>query len=581
MNEPHYNLAIVGLGPRGHYSLECFLHSLAVLSDRQDAKIILFEETDQTGNGPVWAVSQSASNWSNINDRILILPERPEIQLGSTTISAFPSYHDWASISQADDGKKTPDVYPQRRTVGQYLSKRFETLLQPILAAGLAELVSERVNDLSVMNDRLSVMTKTGASFSADQALLTVGHQPTRRDAQIKDWIAATEDNRALHLFPDPYPVEQIVNSVSEMTKVNMAVRGYGLATIDIARATAEAFGDFAIQDELTRAQSFKLVRDVEVNIVPFSLDGLPLGPKPLNERLDMQFKPSKEALDKLDTQLSDPKAQAAAQDETFLVDAIVPIIARIFPTLRHRRECAPADPQDLERLIADWITDQSHDHSSILSTDIAPVDLLQKLVGMSVGAAPVSLDYCIGQVWRHCHPTIYTALSHGQLSDEALAKIIFLDESMKRYSFGPPVESLQQLIALHGAGVLKLDHVNDPDIEVSDDGWTLSNGSNRTTATVMVDAVLQPPKIKDVNAPLMDRLLTDGILSAVHDDLGVDTTTDGFIVSDADDGVPVAVLGRLAKGTIIGVDAILECFGKRPQDWAAAAVKRMIARAT
>ena len=42
----------------------------------------------------------------------------------------------------------------------------------------------------------------------------------------------------------------------------------------------------------------------------------------------------------------------------------------------------------------------------------------------MAVGAAPVSLDYCIGQVWRHCHPSIYKALSHSGLKDEVLADI-------------------------------------------------------------------------------------------------------------------------------------------------------------
>ncbi|WP_262486210.1 hypothetical protein [Gillisia marina] len=37
-----------------------------------------------------------------------------------------------------------------------------------------------------------------------------------------------------------------------------------------------------------------------------------------------------------------------------------------------------------------------------------------------------------------------------------------------------------------------------------------------------------------------------------------------------------MAVLGRLSKGSVIGVDAILECFGPRVTDWAKAAAKRV-----
>lgn len=576
MTDLRHTLAIVGVGPRGHYALENFLRQLESSKSDQGLSVILFEESDQVGNGPVWDTSQPASNWSNINERSLALPERPEIQLGATMIGAFPSYHDWANYRPDDSDPNQPDIYPPRRTVGQYLSGRFRTLLQPLLQSGLATLIAERVDDVSVRDNGVAITTKAGATHTADQVLLTIGHQPTYRDPQVNDWIAALTSNSAARLFSDPYPIEPILEELHERDEVTLAVRGYGLATIDITRAAAEACGVFKIDDEQTRSHSFTPDPALALDIVPFSLDGLPMGPKPLNASLDMQFKPSQETLDDLSRQLSDPKAQKVAANETFLLNAIIPILAMTFSGLTNRRVFSSSEHENLERVILGWIDDPSYGHPSILSTENSPIDLLNELVGMATGTAPISLDYCVGQTWRHCHPTIYAALSHSALPDMALAKCIFLDEGLKRYSFGPPTESLQQLIALHDAGVLSLDYLSDPEVTISPDGWTLSNGSDQTQARVMVDAVLDSPKIKDVNSPLMQGLLKEGVLAPVHDDLGITTLKDGFIISHGDKALPIAVLGRLAKGTIIGVDAILECFGQRPRDWAAAAVARM-----
>jgi hypothetical protein len=191
----------------------------------------------------------------------------------------------------------------------------------------------------------------------------------------------------------------------------------------------------------------------------------------------------------------------------------------------------------------------------------------------MATATSDITLDYCIGQVWRHCQSTIYAALSHSKISDDTLTKMIAVDESMKRYAFGPPVESLQQLKALHTAGVLDLRFLNNPDIKCDTSGWRLSNGTDTLNFSVMIDAVLDAPKIKAVNSPLLMSLLGDGLLKSVHDDFGVATTPDAFVVNELDAEVPIAMLGRLAKGTVIGVDAILECFGKRPEAWARAAV--------
>ena len=86
----------------------------------------------------------------------------------------------------------------------------------------------------------------------------------------------------------------------------------------------------------------------------------------------------------------------------------------------------------------------------------------------------------------------------------------------------------------------------------------------------------LDSPRVEKVNSPIIQHLLKDDLVQVVHDDLGIDTTVQGYVRSALEHkDVPVAILGRLVKGTIIGVDAILECFGQRPDSWASTAAER------
>ncbi|WP_282063855.1 FAD/NAD(P)-binding protein [Roseobacter litoralis] len=577
MTKLKFDLAIVGLGPRGHYALERFVQELSRADTVKAARILLFEETEQMGNGPVWDLSQPDSNWSNVNDRILELPERSEINFGTALIEGFPSYHDWAANNPTARSVDNSDHYPPRNVVGAYLHKRFDTLLGPLVEHGIAKLIHGSANAVALTETGACVTTHSGAQYLADQVLLTVGHQPTHLDPQIEAWQAAIGKRDALCLFDEPYPVRPIVNAAKTDTDNSIAIRGYGLATIDVVRAIALAHGSFTLRDEQLCELTFTPTETSVPTIIPFSLDGLPMGPKPVTEQLDRQFAPSEKVLEALGRELSDPKLQTRATGKAFLLDAITSVIVKVFLGLANKRDDAPLDGDTLHDLIQAWIEDQARGHKYFLDTDQPPIEFLKNLVQMANGNAAVSLDYCIGQVWRHCHPTIYRSLSHGALNEDVLAEIILTDESMKRYAFGPPMESLQQLIALYEAGMLELDYLADPDITVTDQGWVLTSGDNRTVAQIMVNAVLDAPKITDVRSPLIEGLLQDGLVAPVHDELGVATTADGYVISQNENVLPIAVLGRLAKGTIIGVDAILECFGERPRIWASSAAKRAV----
>lgn len=92
-----------------------------------------------------------------------------------------------------------------------------------------------------------------------------------------------------------------------------------------------------------------------------------------------------------------------------------------------------------------------------------------------------------------------------------------------------------------------------------------------------MINSILDEPKLLDIKSPLVESLLQNNDIKPIHLELGIETSEDGYVVTPKNQpDVPIAVLGRLAKGSVIGVDAILECFGPRIKDWAEAYVAKL-----
>jgi len=575
-NAVPYKFAIVGLGPRGHYALECLLSSLCKANVESGFEILGFEKSEALGHGPVYAVEQADSNWININERLLDLPSRAAISFGGLEVPAFVGYHEWAQLNFDCLPSDRIDSYPPRAKIGRYLEERFQSMAAPLIEAGILEILSHTADEISNIAGRWQITSEADTAHQVDDILLTVGHQPTMHDDQIRAWKNYSQASSDLALFENPYPVEQIIKLTRSKKSVRMAIRGYGLATIDVVRAVALEFGRFESTDPIAGTLRYIADEDADVIVTPFSLDGLPMGPKPISPAVDAQFAPSRDVLKSLSDRLNDRVAQKEARDASFLTSVMCQISASIYLDLGNRYVGEGADQTELEIIAQKWIEDQSYKHPILLDPCIAPQAALGRLITMATGEGAISFDYCIGQVWRHCQPIIYSALSHSALSDDLIAQIIFTDEGLKRYSYGPPVASLQQLVALSEAGVLNLEILSDPAICTNHGAWILTKDDTCFEADIMVDGVLDSPKIKSVTSNLLKTLLKNGLIDPVHDDLGIFTSEDAYIQTRSGrNDLPIALLGRLAKGTVIGVDAILECFGQRVKVWSDAAVCR------
>lgn len=572
-------LALVGAGPRGGYALERIIIELSKANQLTKIHFLLFEQSGNFGNGQIYNTSQNKSNWINISDRILLLESRHHIKSKHIEIPSFPSYHEWADLNFKDIPKSKPDVYPPRADIGLYLKSRFDSLIKPLLAIGIVSLHEEQVlNIILEEENNLTLTTDKTIYKHINEILLTIGHQLTTPSSQIIEWDKFAKDKPNTTLFKTPYPVETILNSNAMSPNSSIGIRGFGLAMIDVVRAIAERFGSFVTNDNNNKSCYYKVNSGINYSLIPFSLDGMPPAPKPLNAEIDDWFRPSKKQISLFEEKIANIDTQRTALSPHFLINAFAPIASEIYMALPQAISHGKINSTDLEIIIENWLQNNNYKNPLLLSLNMSGQKMMKKFVEMATGENPISLDYCIGQVWRYCQPSIYKKLSFNECSQQVFADIIALDESMKRYAYGPPVESIQQLLALIDADIMKLDMVKNPNFVLKSEGWCLKSMGNNRTVTLMINSVLDAPIIENVKSPIVRNMLANDLIMPIHDELGMITDENGYVISDrVDDSIHIAILGRLAKGTIIGVDALLECFGERPIKWASKAANKHI----
>ncbi|MCK8481400.1 FAD/NAD(P)-binding protein [Psychroserpens algicola] len=565
-------LAIIGIGPRGLHALENLLINLSRAN--KHIQILAFEPCHEPGAGQVWYTNQSDANWTNISERALKnLEGRQEIHYRDRLIEGFPSYHEWINFAQSD---KAPDTFPPRKQLGRYLHERYESLTKS-LEHDSFQLINSKVERIEFKQQQLQVLTKDN-SYICDDALITIGHQPTELSKQIKEWKAHAKAHQNINTFEDCYPLSQF-ESIKNQKHLNIGIRGFGLAMIDVMRdLTTNSFGTFRVVDPSTFKTQYISNEAQHLKLIPFSLDGLPMAPKPLNKHIDDWFKPTDEELNYFKTELEAvSRTQIKVSSLDFLTIPISKIAARVFVELKSEAMNHDLNQKQIETLVLKWLDDSETKHH-LFQDNSSTYNTIKSYIQMASGLASISLDYCIGQVWRHCQPTLYKSFSHAQLDEAIIEKVIALDEESKRFSYGPPVESMQQILALVDANILSLDYVNDPDIKLNDKGWQLENAQQQTIQIdIMINSVLDAPKLLEVTAPIITNLIHNDLIEPIHSKLGIDTKPNAYVITEENnEDIPIAVLGRLSKGSVIGVDAILECFGPRIKDWAEAYVNQL-----
>ncbi|WP_151674842.1 FAD/NAD(P)-binding protein [Patiriisocius marinus] len=567
-------IAIIGFGPRGLACLENIILEVSNQSKSNELQLYVFEPSKNLGTGKAWNIDQPKTNYINISDHALQnLKGRETIHFNDVEIPSFPSYTQWCLENnkvEKTDGNK--DFYPPRSQMGNYLNERSNSICAILIKNDILTVYREKVISIINKND-FQIINTIERAVKVQECLLTLGHTSTRDSEETKLFKEHSTNNDVQYIH-NPYETTFVQD---DMSNTVVAIKGFGLSMLDITRQlTNYKFGNFK-EKENSNYLEFCAEKGCVSKIVPYSFDGLPCVPKPYGRIVDDLFKPSIQQLNTFELFLRNALSQPEnCENLDFIITPFSEIVTELFIKISDTN----CSEDEINYVAKKWLGDMKTTHRLVLDTKLPTVDYMRKTVEMARGTIKPSLDFTIGQVWRHVQPTLYRLFAFSGIRGELMKDVVDLDQSTKRYSYGPPLESILQLIALSEASILDLNYVSDPKVTTVSNGWKIENefeNNKEVIAGMMCNSVMDSPILKEFDSPIFDSLKKQNLITSVVNDLGVATRPDATMISpqDNDEVVSISVVGRNAKGSVLGTDAILECFSPETQDWAKGIVSR------
>lgn len=538
-------VAIIGVGPRGLGAAEALIKAAGGAAIALDC----FDPHPWPGAGPNFSPEQSPHCLLNLPLRRIDIPPPPAAS------DAAPEMSQWLDGALAD-----PERYPPRAELGAYLAHRFSALVERAGPALDVRIRAERVRAIEADADGWRVIGDDGPLGAYDEALLTLGQPETAQDDQQERWTRHAQTIGAA--FLPAYPDGALLRAAEGWSGRRVGVRGLGLTTFDVVRLLTRGLGG-----RFEGSRYLPSGRE-PARILPFSLDGRAPAPKPADARIDAHFDPSAEETRAFERALERGLPEPSEQLFDRIDHALASSVRRIAAALD-----APVSDTD----ILDWLAQERSDPAA--HADTPPVTLLKQEIAMADGAAAPSIGYAVGQVWRKWQNPLRREFNGAVVDLEIAQALVGFDESLKRFSYGPPAGSARELLALIDAGLVDLRVADDPDIALIESGWRLEEGDAESEVAAMVDGVLPSPSLDSLRSPLIDQLTNAGRITPFGEGFGARTGPDGQLIGP-DGGVQrgLCLLGRLALGTVISVDSVHDCFGAAATRWARGVVDRSLA---
>lgn len=503
-------IAVIGMGPRG-------LGALEALGRRIPAPVAVdvFEPLSHPGAGPNYAPDQTPLCLLNTPLRLLDLPP--------------------AGDGAGPGPRHEREAFLPRSRIGDWLARRFDGLDRFPLRVTRRQVMAEALWRAA---DGWWIATGQARHGPYAEVLLTQGQPESAPDDQLARWRKHAATVRA-DLMP-AYPAAGLLAAAPHWTGRDVAIRGLGLATLDVLRLLTLGQGG-----RFEQGRYHPSGREPG-RILPFSLNGHAPVPKPAGATQDSRFDPREE-------ETAHFRAALSGRSED-VVEALIPPALRILGGTRDA--------------VRDWL--RAEWENPACQEDHGPVEALRRGIAMATGALPPDIGFTLGQLWRKWQ---------GDLRDgfapDRHARLVGFDEGMKRYSYGPPVQVARELLITVEHGLVDLRAADDPDIILTGEGWRLGREARSATVAVMIDAVLPDRNLTRIRDPLLAGLIDAGRIRQRNGG-GAHIRRDGQVVGRDGQVQPgLCLLGRLATGSVIAVDSLHDCFGPAADRWAEGVLRR------
>ncbi|MGW7679621.1 FAD/NAD(P)-binding protein [Kribbella sp. NPDC054772] len=524
-------IVFVGGGPRTVGLLERFAASAPELLDGREVHIHVVDPFP-AGGGRIWRREQSRLLWMNsmTSDITIFTDESVEC---AGPITPGPDLATWVAgegaviLERAGLEPPGPMDFPPRLVQAEYLAWVWERVVRDLPAT----VTTHRERAVALMPDQ-RVILASGREIAADAVVLALGYLDRLPTASEAAWAAQAAD-AGLTYVPPGYTADVDLDGLWPNAPV--IVRGFGQAFVDLMVLLTEGRGGW--YDECGGLLTYHPSGDEPILYVG-SRRGVPYhaklgytvaGTKPVPTRYL-----TKEALggglldfDRDVLPLIEKELAHAHYRQLFTAHPertrwswadFAAVLDRWEPAEWDSAvSAAVPDPDDrfvrheVDRPLAGKLFPERNQFERFL-TELIEKDLLRR-------ADPAySADLAVFNALLSIYSVLSRAITDGQLSDEDRVRRVE-SEWHGFFSFvasGPPPRRLEELLALHRAGIVRF---AGPDLEVAIDNDQFVARSpgvaGEVRARAFVEARLPRPDVLATTDPLLRGLLDSGALAA------------------------------------------------------------------
>ncbi|MCC9600457.1 FAD/NAD(P)-binding protein [Stieleria sp. JC731] len=530
---PAIRLAIIGCGPRGSYCLESLLRKLKAADKAGDFDITIFEPSDFPGAGLVYDPRQP--HYLRMNLAASLINFWTSSKQTRRSRPAHQTLLSW--LSKRYPLHARDDAYVPRAIVGEYLHECFEDTVLELSKYCHIQRVRQKVVDLRHQQGAWIAITE-GKDWSFDEVVITTGHEGLRcsnRVCQVLHSDPGQDDSRMIAALP----FDELTRcQMSDQAEVN--VTGFGLTAIDAVLTLTEGRGGEFIRDEAGDRLSYIPSGNEPALINLISRSGRPMLAKPTSkvEPIEDSFwQPYREQLQSLRSSFGEIHFQRQ----------IWPVVCEAAASLL-RRHGIESDRESVFSWMRSW-NRYSMNHSVAIRT------MIESFL-VATAQRPRDIPYALGSAWKTLYPEIVELISHGGLCDQSWAGYRRTAAEMERIAFGPPAETVEKLVSLARAGLIR--SRCDRDVEAKPN---------------QVTAVLAKPDEPEDDG-LVEKMIQQGYLQ--HDKVTGAIMVDrkGRVIAPRG-GNNLAIFGRCTEGVVIGNDTLSRTLHQHIERWADTMVAR------
>ncbi|MEV4264202.1 FAD/NAD(P)-binding protein [Kribbella sp. NPDC049584] len=528
--EPAATIVFVGGGPRTVGLLERFAASAGELLDGREVEIHVVDPYP-VGGGRIWRREQSRLLWMNSMTSDVTIFTDESVECDGPVVPG-PDLATWVAgegaviLEKAGLEQPGPMDFPPRLVQAEYLAWVWERVVRDLPAT----VTTHRERAVELTAER-RVVLESGREIAADAVVLALGYLDRLPTASESAWAAQAAD-AGLTYIPPGYTADVDLDGL--WPKAPVIVRGFGQAFIDLMVLLTEGRGGW--YDECAGLLTYHPSGEEPILYVG-SRRGVPYhaklgytvaGTKPVPTRYltaealgDGLLDFDRDVAPLIEKELAYAHYKQLFTAHPERVRSSWEEFANALDTWTPDREFEATDavPDPADRFVRrevdrplDGLFFDDRAGFERFMTELIEGDLLRR-------ADPAySADLAVFNALLSIYSVLSRAITDGQLSDEDRVRRVET-EWHGFFSFvasGPPPRRLEELLALHRAGIVRF---AGPDLGVAIDNdqfvATSPNVNEKIRARAFVEARLPRPDVLATTDPLLRGLLDSGVLAA------------------------------------------------------------------